>query len=90
MQIWMALCNIGSHMVWLLQARAHTLLRQKEVELSRARQSAAEQFKADVTAAEAATQRTQHLLEQVSLIAHVGMCLHCLPWQLCHFRQEFM
>ncbi|KAA6417667.1 MAG: hypothetical protein FRX49_12355 [Trebouxia sp. A1-2] len=46
------------------KARAHTLLRQKEMELSRARESAAQQFQADVTAAEAATQRTQHLLEQ--------------------------
>ncbi len=87
-QIWMALCNIGSHMAWLLQARAHTLLRQKEVELSRARESAAEQFQADVTAAETATQRTQTLLEQVGdmLVAHVGMHLHWLSSQLCYFR----
>jgi hypothetical protein len=67
-QTWIELCHIGSHMAWFLQARAHTLLRQKEVELSRARESAAQQFQADVTAAEAATQHTQHLLEQVGQI----------------------
>lgn len=49
------------------QARAHTLLRQKEAELSKARESAAKQFQADVAAAEASTQRVQQLLEQVCL-----------------------
>ena len=88
-QTWRELCNIGSHVARLLQARAHTLLRQKELELSRARESAAQQFHADVTAAEAATQRTQHLLEQVGQIAHVGMRLLCVLQQLCYFRQGF-
>ena len=76
----MEICKIGSHVAWVLQARAHTLLRHKDMELSRARESAAEQFQADVTAAEAATQRTQHLLEQVGQMARVSMRLRCLSY----------
>ena len=50
---------------WWLQARAHNLLRQKDADLSTAKQSATEQFQADVAAAEAATVAAQQQLEQV-------------------------
>ena len=71
---WDRCCNISSHLkrqgcllidiLWL-QARAHTLLRQKEAELSQARQAVADQFKADLSAAETAAAERQQQLQQV-------------------------
>lgn len=71
---WITPCNTSSHfqmqdlekchyLLW--QARAHTLLRQKEAELGQARQAAADQFKADLSAAETAAAETQQRLQQV-------------------------
>lgn len=48
-----------------MQARAHTLLRQKEGELAQARQSTADQFKNDLSVAEAAAAERQQQLQQV-------------------------
>ncbi len=52
-------------LLWCWQARAAALLRQKETELSRVRESTAQQFQADVAAAEAVTAQVQQQLEQV-------------------------
>lgn len=60
-----------------LQARAHNLLRQKDAELSTAKQSVAQQLQADVAAAEASTAAAQQQLEQVQQPAP------SLPQHLC-------
>lgn len=70
---WITPCNTSSsrcktlenchYLLW--QARAHTLLRQKQAELGQARQAAADQFKADLSAAETAAAERQQQLQQV-------------------------
>lgn len=54
-----------------LQARAHVLLRQKEADLSRAKDSVTQQFQADLAAAEASTAKAQQQVEQVCHLARV-------------------
>ena len=48
-----------------VQARAHSLLRQKEADLSKTRQETVQQFQEDLAAAEAATQAARQQLDQV-------------------------
>lgn len=56
------------------QARAHNLLRQKDADLSTAKELVTQQFQADLVAAEAATAAAQQQVEQV--------CCHAVSWLL--------
>ena len=53
-----------------VQARAHSLLRQKEADLAKTRQESVQQFQEELALAEAATQAARQQLEQVLPLLH--------------------
>lgn len=63
LQCWVTLCQQDFAAP---QARAHSLLRQKEADLSKAKASVTQQFEAEVAAAEAAAVRAQQQVDQVA------------------------